>query len=67
MKNAKAQVLVASRLLGIPYDQVALERAVEENPDVIVIDGGSIDSGPHHLGSGTQNIHLKRPNMIGQN
>ena len=47
------RVLVPSGALGLGYDQEALARAIEARPDIIVIDGGSTDSGPHYLGTGT--------------
>lgn len=42
-----------SGALGLGYDAVALERGIAAQPDVIAIDGGSTDSGPHYLGTGT--------------
>ena len=39
--------------LGIPYDKAALAKGLEAKPDLIAIDGGSTDSGPYYLGTGT--------------
>ncbi len=47
------RVLVPSGALGLGYDREALARGIEAEPDIIVIDGGSTDSGPHYLGTGT--------------
>ncbi|MEM7775015.1 MAG: acyclic terpene utilization AtuA family protein [Pseudomonadota bacterium] len=47
------KVLIPSGALGLGYDRDALARGVACQPDVIAIDGGSTDSGPHYLGSGT--------------
>ena len=47
------RVLVPSGALGLDYDRTALARGVANNPDLIAIDGGSTDSGPYYLGTGT--------------
>lgn len=47
------RVLIPSGALGLGYDRAALARGVDCNPDLIAIDGGSTDSGPHYLGTGT--------------
>ncbi len=47
------KVLIPSGALGLGYDREALARGVREKPDLIAIDGGSTDSGPHYLGTGT--------------
>ncbi len=46
------RVLVPSGALGLNYNPVALERGLAMKPDIIVIDGGSTDSGPAYLGRG---------------
>ncbi len=48
----RIRVLVPSGALGLGYDKTALERALAMKPDIIAIDGGSTDSGPHYLGRG---------------
>ena len=47
------KVLIPSGALGLGYDRDALDRGIAEKPDLIAIDGGSTDSGPHYLGTGT--------------
>lgn len=47
------RVLVPSGVLGLGFDAEALANAVRLKPDVICIDGGSTDSGPHSLGTST--------------
>jgi len=47
------RVLVPSGVLGLGFDRAALERGIAAAPDIIAIDGGSTDSGPFALGSGT--------------
>ena len=47
------KVLVPSGVLGLGFDSEALNYGVKNNPDIISIDGGSTDSGPYSLGSGT--------------
>ncbi|MCK8485410.1 DUF1446 domain-containing protein [Aliiroseovarius sp. S2029] len=47
------KVLIPSGALGLGYDRDALARGIAEKPDIIAIDGGSTDSGPHYLGTGT--------------
>ena len=47
------RVLVPSGVLGLGFDRTALRQGVQFQPDIIAIDGGSTDSGPFYLGSGT--------------
>ena len=47
------KVLVPSGVLGLGFNEKALEKGLERNPDIICIDGGSTDSGPFYLGTGT--------------
>lgn len=47
------RVLIPSGALGLGYDRAALAAGIAMKPDVIAIDGGSTDSGPHYLGTGT--------------
>ena len=53
MANPEAKILIPAGALGIPYDRKALARGLEHAPDLIAIDGGSTDSGPYYLGTGT--------------
>lgn len=46
-------MLVPSGVLGLGFDRKALAAGVDAAPDIIAIDGGSTDSGPHALGTGT--------------
>ena len=46
------RVLVPSGVLGLGFDRDALRAGIARGPDVISIDGGSTDSGPHYLGTG---------------
>lgn len=52
-QSATTKILIPSGALGLGYDRAALARGVAEGPDLIAIDGGSTDSGPHYLGTGT--------------
>jgi len=47
------RVLVPSGVLGLGFDPAALARGIKAGPDIIAIDGGSTDSGPFYLGTGT--------------
>ena len=47
------RVLVPSGVLGLGFDREALRHAAAGKPDIICIDGGSTDSGPFYLGTGT--------------
>ena len=49
----QVKILVPAGALGIPYDRTALAKGLEARPDLIAIDGGSTDSGPYYLGTGT--------------
>ena len=52
-KSFTTKILIPSGALGLGYDRDALMRGIELQPDLIAIDGGSTDSGPHYLGTGT--------------
>jgi len=47
------RVLIPNGAIGLGFDEAALWRGVKLRPDVICVDGGSTDSGPHYLGTGT--------------
>ncbi|RMD92637.1 MAG: acyclic terpene utilization AtuA family protein [Alphaproteobacteria bacterium] len=47
------RVLVPSGALGLGWEEAALAEGLAAGPDLIAIDGGSTDSGPHYLGTGT--------------
>jgi hypothetical protein len=46
-------VLIPTGALGLGFDSDALAAGVAAGPDIIAIDGGSTDSGPYYLGTGT--------------
>ena len=52
-KTITTKVLIPSGALGLSYDRAALHAGISRNPNIIAIDGGSTDSGPHYLGTGT--------------
>ncbi|MGB1887211.1 MAG: acyclic terpene utilization AtuA family protein [Paracoccaceae bacterium] len=52
-KTVITKILIPSGALGLGYDREALMRGIALKPDLIAIDGGSTDSGPHYLGTGT--------------
>lgn len=47
------RVLVPTGALGISFSDEAFERGIAAKPDIICVDGGSTDSGPYYLGTGT--------------
>ena len=47
------KVLIPTGALGLGFDSDALDAGVAAAPDIIAIDGGSTDSGPYYLGTGT--------------
>lgn len=47
------RVLTPTGMLGAGFTQSSVDRGLELGADVIAVDGGSTDSGPHYLGSGT--------------
>jgi len=49
----KTTILIPSGVLGLGFDKSALARGMDKKPDAICIDGGSTDSGPFYLGTGT--------------
>lgn len=51
-KRSEFRLLAASSLLGYGFPEASLKRGMELKPDMIGVDGGSTDPGPHYLGSG---------------
>jgi hypothetical protein len=47
------RILVPAGVLGLGFSKQALDKALLLKPDIICIDGGSTDSGPAYLGTGT--------------
>ncbi|MCO1659005.1 acyclic terpene utilization AtuA family protein [Pseudonocardia humida] len=55
----RVRILTPSGMLGAGWDESTIERGLELGIDVITIDGGSTDSGPHYLGSATPKTTAK--------
>ena len=51
MKN-EIRILTPTGMLGYGFPIDELERGISMNPDIIAVDSGSTDSGPHKLGLG---------------
>ncbi|MGW6007491.1 acyclic terpene utilization AtuA family protein [Streptomyces sp. NPDC055210] len=49
---AQVGILTPSGMLGAGFTPESIERGLTLQPDVIAVDGGSTDSGPHYLGAG---------------
>lgn len=47
----RVRILTPSGMLGAGWDESIIERGLALGVDVITVDGGSTDSGPHYLGS----------------
>jgi len=50
--NSVFKVLSPTAILGYGFPLESFENGMKENPDLIAVDGGSTDPGPHYLGSG---------------
>src|SRR6516225_2592880 len=46
------RLLSTSGILGYGFPEASLAAGLERRPDMIGVDGGSVDPGPHYLGSG---------------
>lgn len=57
--SASCKVLVPSGVLGSGCPQAAFDRGISLKPDVIAVDAGSTDSGPHYLGAGVSKMTRK--------
>ena len=51
--TGKVGILVPSGMLGAGFPPDTVTRGIALGADVIAVDGGSTDSGPHYLGTGT--------------
>ena len=51
-KNKTFKVLSPTAILGYGFPLESFARGMKEKPDLIAVDGGSADPGPHYLGSG---------------
>ncbi len=47
------RILSPCGLLGYGFPETSFRRGLERGPDVIAVDAGSTDAGPHKLGAGT--------------
>lgn len=52
MAKKTVSMMSASGILGYGFPEASLEAALARRPDMIGVDGGSSDPGPHYLGSG---------------
>jgi hypothetical protein len=46
------RLLSTSAILGYGFPEASLQAGLDRRPDAIGVDGGSVDPGPHYLGSG---------------
>ncbi|MET8278862.1 hypothetical protein [Micromonospora sp. NPDC005174] len=53
MTRDRVRILVSSGMLGSGFPPEIVDRGPELGADVIAVDGGSTDSGPYYLGTGT--------------
>ncbi len=53
MNDTAVRVLVPTGMIGAGFAPETVERGLALGADVIAVDGGSTDSGPYYLGSGT--------------
>lgn len=53
MNDTAVRVLVPTGMIGAGFTPESVERGLDLGADVIAVDGGSTDSGPYYLGSGT--------------
>ena len=54
------KVLIPSGALGLGFSEEAFRNGLAQKPDIIAIDGGSTDSGPYYLGTGTSKYSRAR-------
>jgi hypothetical protein len=52
MTKTEVRMVSASGILGYGFPERSLKMALAREPDMIGVDGGSSDPGPHYLGSG---------------
>ncbi|MBN8907111.1 MAG: hypothetical protein J0H99_10920, partial [Rhodospirillales bacterium] len=50
--SKEIRLLSTSGILGYGFPEASLQAGLARKPDVIGVDGGSVDPGPHYLGSG---------------
>lgn len=44
------KILSPTAILGYGFPEESFRKAMEESPDLIAVDAGSSDPGPHYLG-----------------
>lgn len=52
MMSKELRLLSTSAILGYGFPEASLAAGLARNPDIIGVDGGSVDPGPHYLGIG---------------
>lgn len=50
--TSEIRLLSTSAILGYGFPEASLKAGMDRQPHVIGVDGGSVDPGPHYLGSG---------------
>src|SRR5580692_8555997 len=50
--SKEIRLLSTSAILGYGFPEASLRAGLDRRPHVIGVDGGSVDPGPHYLGSG---------------
>jgi len=50
--SKEIRLLSTSAILGYGFPEASLRAGLDRKPDMIGVDGGSVDPGPHYLGSG---------------
>jgi hypothetical protein len=50
--SKEVRLLSTSAILGYGFPEASLQAGLDRDPHVIGVDGGSVDPGPHYLGSG---------------
>ncbi|ODN41763.1 hypothetical protein BGC07_00655 [Piscirickettsia litoralis] len=46
------KILSPTAILGYGFPEASFEKGISYNPDLIAVDGGSVDPEPYYLGSG---------------
>ena len=52
MSAKEIRLLSTSAILGYGFPEASLKAGLDRDPHIIGVDGGSVDPGPHYLGSG---------------
>jgi hypothetical protein len=52
MASKEIRLMSTSGILGYGFPEASLKAGMDRQPHVIGVDGGSVDPGPHYLGSG---------------